>query len=249
MNDTERMRLDEALVAAGLAPSRSRARDMVLRGTVTVGGELEKRPARRVAADARLAVGDPGAALRVAGGAEADRRAGCLRLRSRGSDGARPRRLDRRFCASAAGARRGARDCGRRGAWAARPDARRRPACHAARRTECAGAFRAASRRQPDRRPDCRSQLHLPETRLAAGARACRAGRVGRVPGQAAIRGRPRKSRQGRHRARHGAGAGSGRDHRRLARNARLARRGPASPRPSPAATATRNSCSGHGRG
>jgi 23S rRNA (cytidine1920-2'-O)/16S rRNA (cytidine1409-2'-O)-methyltransferase len=58
---SERMRLDEALVAAGLAPSRSRARDMVLRGTVTVAGARELRPARRVAAADDVAVDDPAA--------------------------------------------------------------------------------------------------------------------------------------------------------------------------------------------
>jgi 23S rRNA (cytidine1920-2'-O)/16S rRNA (cytidine1409-2'-O)-methyltransferase len=58
---SERMRLDEALVAAGLAPSRSRARDMVLRGTVTVAGARELRPARRVAAADDVAVEDPAA--------------------------------------------------------------------------------------------------------------------------------------------------------------------------------------------
>ncbi len=55
------MRLDEALVAAGLAPSRSRARDMILRGTVMVAGEPEARPARKVGPGERLAVSDPGA--------------------------------------------------------------------------------------------------------------------------------------------------------------------------------------------
>jgi 23S rRNA (cytidine1920-2'-O)/16S rRNA (cytidine1409-2'-O)-methyltransferase len=56
-----RMRLDEALVAAGLAPSRSRARDMVLRGTVTVDGTPEMRPGRKVAPKERLAASDPAA--------------------------------------------------------------------------------------------------------------------------------------------------------------------------------------------
>ena len=58
---TTRKRLDEALVAAGLAPSRSRARDMILRGTVSVGGAAETKPARMVAAGEALAVDDPGA--------------------------------------------------------------------------------------------------------------------------------------------------------------------------------------------
>ena len=56
-----RRRLDDALVEAGLAPSRSRARDMVLRGTVTVDGEIADRPGRKIAADARLAADDPAA--------------------------------------------------------------------------------------------------------------------------------------------------------------------------------------------
>lgn len=58
MSETDRMRLDEALVAAGLAPSRSRARDMVLRGTVTVDGATANKPARKVFAHERLAVSD-----------------------------------------------------------------------------------------------------------------------------------------------------------------------------------------------
>lgn len=56
-----RMRLDEALVAAGLAPSRARARDMVLRGTVTIDGEVADKPARRVGPANRLAAADPAA--------------------------------------------------------------------------------------------------------------------------------------------------------------------------------------------
>ena len=53
--DVTRKRLDEALVAAGLAPSRSRARDMILRGTVSVSGAPETKPARMVAAEETLA--------------------------------------------------------------------------------------------------------------------------------------------------------------------------------------------------
>jgi 23S rRNA (cytidine1920-2'-O)/16S rRNA (cytidine1409-2'-O)-methyltransferase len=56
-----RLRLDDALVKAGLAPSRSRARDMVLRGTVTLDGEIADRPGRMIAADARLEANDPAA--------------------------------------------------------------------------------------------------------------------------------------------------------------------------------------------
>lgn len=53
------MRLDEALVARGLFASRSRARDAILRGTVTVDGRGETKPALPVAACAAIAVTDP----------------------------------------------------------------------------------------------------------------------------------------------------------------------------------------------
>jgi 23S rRNA (cytidine1920-2'-O)/16S rRNA (cytidine1409-2'-O)-methyltransferase len=77
MNEVERLRLDDALVRAGLAQSRSRARDMVLRGTVAVDGEPADKPARRVGPTARLSVSDPGsayvsrAALKLAAGLDA----------------------------------------------------------------------------------------------------------------------------------------------------------------------------------
>lgn len=62
MSAEERMRLDEALVLRGLAPSRSRARDMILRSTVSVNGETEAKPARMVAPTQAITVADPGAA-------------------------------------------------------------------------------------------------------------------------------------------------------------------------------------------
>jgi 23S rRNA (cytidine1920-2'-O)/16S rRNA (cytidine1409-2'-O)-methyltransferase len=73
----KRTRLDEALVAAGLAPSRSRARDMIRRGTVTIDGEAEVKPGRKVRGSEKLAVDDPGAryvsraALKLLAGLEA----------------------------------------------------------------------------------------------------------------------------------------------------------------------------------
>ena len=71
------MRLDEALVAAGLAPSRARARDMVLRGAVSVDGRPAEKPAQRVGAAEKLTVMDPAAryvsraALKLAAGLDA----------------------------------------------------------------------------------------------------------------------------------------------------------------------------------
>ncbi len=51
---SNRLRLDEMLVARGLYPSRARARDAILRGTVKVAGELARKPAQMVAADMAL---------------------------------------------------------------------------------------------------------------------------------------------------------------------------------------------------
>jgi len=53
-----RQRLDELLVAKGLYPSRSRARDAILRGTVTIGGVPATKPARMVETDVDIALAD-----------------------------------------------------------------------------------------------------------------------------------------------------------------------------------------------
>ena len=54
-----RQRLDEALVARGLFASRSRARDAVERGTVSVDGAVVHRPGQPVGQGAVLNVDDP----------------------------------------------------------------------------------------------------------------------------------------------------------------------------------------------
>ena len=53
-----RQRLDEALVARGFYPSRSRARDAVLRGTVKVDGEQASKPSQIVGANNVLTIAD-----------------------------------------------------------------------------------------------------------------------------------------------------------------------------------------------
>ena len=53
-----RQRLDELLVARKFYPSRSRARDAVLRGTVSINGEPASKPAQRVSADAAITLRD-----------------------------------------------------------------------------------------------------------------------------------------------------------------------------------------------
>lgn len=60
------MRLDLALVAAGLARSRTHARSLVTRGRVRVGGRTTTRPAHDVGPDAELAVDDDGWVSRAA---------------------------------------------------------------------------------------------------------------------------------------------------------------------------------------
>ncbi|TIO31213.1 TlyA family RNA methyltransferase [Mesorhizobium sp.] len=54
-----RQRLDELLLARGLFPSRSRARDAIERGTVTVDGTLARKPGQTVLADCLIAIDDP----------------------------------------------------------------------------------------------------------------------------------------------------------------------------------------------
>lgn len=53
-----RQRLDELLVARGLYPSRSRARDAVLRGTIRIEGVAASKPAQMVLADAAITIAD-----------------------------------------------------------------------------------------------------------------------------------------------------------------------------------------------
>lgn len=55
----ERIRLDIALEARGLAQSRARARDAVLRGTVTVNGAVARKPHQMVSDSDTLVVDDP----------------------------------------------------------------------------------------------------------------------------------------------------------------------------------------------
>lgn len=54
-----RIRLDELLVRRGLFASRSRARDAIARGTVSVGGALSRKPGANVPEDVPVSVDDP----------------------------------------------------------------------------------------------------------------------------------------------------------------------------------------------
>ena len=73
----ERMRLDLALEARGLLPSRARARDAIKRGTVTVNGVAASKAHQLVAAGDAIALDDPAAgyvsraALKLAAGLDA----------------------------------------------------------------------------------------------------------------------------------------------------------------------------------
>lgn len=72
-----RIRLDLALEQRGLLPSRARARDAILRGTVTVNGEPAKKPNQMVGDGDTIALDDPAAgyvsraALKLIAGLEA----------------------------------------------------------------------------------------------------------------------------------------------------------------------------------
>lgn len=57
----ERIRLDLALEARGLLPSRARARDAVLRGTVSVNGVVATKPNQPVGAADTITLEDPAA--------------------------------------------------------------------------------------------------------------------------------------------------------------------------------------------
>lgn len=57
--NTDKIRLDQALVERGLFASRSRARDAVARGTVRVNGQVVTKAGQIVTVQAELAVDDP----------------------------------------------------------------------------------------------------------------------------------------------------------------------------------------------
>ncbi|MEO6014078.1 MAG: TlyA family RNA methyltransferase [Devosia sp.] len=73
----ERIRLDLALEQRGLVPSRARARDAVLRGTVQVNGVPAVKPSQMVGRDDRIELDDPArgyvsrAALKLIAGLDA----------------------------------------------------------------------------------------------------------------------------------------------------------------------------------
>lgn len=64
-----RERLDQTMVARGLAATRSRARDLVRRGAVTVEGAVEIRPAALVAGESEIGIAATAGAGRVSRGA------------------------------------------------------------------------------------------------------------------------------------------------------------------------------------
>lgn len=74
---SERIRLDLALEQRSLVPSRARARDAILRGTVTINGLTAHKPNQMVGAADKLALSDPAAnyvsraALKLVAGLEA----------------------------------------------------------------------------------------------------------------------------------------------------------------------------------
>ncbi len=76
---SERIRLDQALEARGLTPSRARARDAILRGTVEVNGIVASKPHQPVGTTDIITLYDPAAgyvsrsALKLIAGLDAGR--------------------------------------------------------------------------------------------------------------------------------------------------------------------------------
>ena len=58
MNKPHKTRLDQLMTIKGLAPTRSRARDLIKRGAVLIGGKVEKRAGANVAASADISVAE-----------------------------------------------------------------------------------------------------------------------------------------------------------------------------------------------
>lgn len=58
MSGPSRIRLDDALVARGLYPSRSRARDAILRDAVSVNGAKAAKPAQLISKDDAISLAD-----------------------------------------------------------------------------------------------------------------------------------------------------------------------------------------------
>jgi 23S rRNA (cytidine1920-2'-O)/16S rRNA (cytidine1409-2'-O)-methyltransferase len=56
MTDRQKTRLDQLLPLRGLTATRSRARDLIKRGVVTVRGQIETRPGVEVPIDAEIAI-------------------------------------------------------------------------------------------------------------------------------------------------------------------------------------------------
>lgn len=56
-----RIRLDQALEQRGMMPSRARARDAILRGTVTINGQAASKPNQQVGQDDVIGIADPAA--------------------------------------------------------------------------------------------------------------------------------------------------------------------------------------------
>ncbi|MBO6639456.1 MAG: TlyA family RNA methyltransferase [Roseitalea sp.] len=59
IDDTLRQRLDRTLVTRGLFATRARARDAIMRGTVTVDGQTVTKPAHLCTNQTEIAVADP----------------------------------------------------------------------------------------------------------------------------------------------------------------------------------------------
>ena len=185
MNDREKLRLDALLAERGLAPTRSRARDVIKRGLVAVNGEIETRPGIALTVDTKITVSEDWSGY-VSRGA--------LKLLAaldhfglmRGGRGAGHRRIDRRFHAGAAATRSKTGLRGRCRKGTAPPGHLSDPRVVNMENMD-AGALRRAAR-SAGQRHHRRCQLHFADKGIARRAVASLAGRLARRAGKAAIR-------------------------------------------------------------
>ena len=245
-------RLDQLLVARGLAQSRERARALILAGDVRVDGApvdqgrhagRRRRDGRRCAQPDHPWVGRGGSSSRMRStcfGLDVDRRA------RRSTSARRPAASPTCCSQRGARARRRARRRTRPARLAAAHRPARRRASKASMRATCSRE-RSAGRRARVRRRHDRRVVHLAAAHPAGRAAAPGAGRPRRRARQAAVRSRPRRGRRGRHRAR----PGGARARRRRASRATAhqvglerARARAVAGRPAPKATASSCCCS-----
>ncbi len=195
----ERVRLDELLVSRGLYATRSRARDAVERGAVTVDGSVVAKPGHAVAATSYIRIDDPAAryvsraALKLIAGLDhfGLDPTGSMALDIGASTGGFTQVLLERGAAHVT-----AIDVGH---GQLDQNLRDDPSVTVIEGLNARDLTAPRPRRQKPGFPRLRCQLHLAHPCAAAGALSRCSRRQGRIPDKTAVRGGPGGDRQGRH--------------------------------------------------